>query len=213
MLENRKCSTHNHYYPRHQSCGQPRHFSECLGVLPGVSLGVVRGQSVEAETLIAKSHALNVDIDLPWADVGITLLRAGEKTTGTAESAEALTLLKAPALELSALWDGCRVCLSVALRKVSVDRAEENTLRYHLPKSASLRVDVDLLTAGHNCTHAESLVAAGEVGARALRTLFNIVGAVGGGVLADPDLEVIGGPFLEMDGGSRASCDDAEELC
>ena len=78
-----------------------------LGVLPCVWLGLVGGKRIEAKALITEGDALEVGIDLPWTLLRVAGGSAGEETTLSDESTEALALSELPAAGDGAFGCAC----------------------------------------------------------------------------------------------------------
>jgi hypothetical protein len=163
-----------------------------LGVLPGTGLGSVAGKSAEAQAGVVELKALKGSEDLPH--VLLLLERAGDETAVlVAENAEAVAGGGGPAGNDGALGLHGGVCDGVL-------------------DGTGVGLDVDLLAAGDDNAHAETAFTAAEGGVVAGRAGLNVLGAVGGGGLAEPDGLARGSEALVVDGRGRAGGGQAEVL-
>lgn len=164
-----------------------------LRVLPSAGSGGVAGESVEAEASAVEVNALQTNEDLERVVLGRA---SDERTVGVGEDAEAVARADGPA---------------------GLDGAFRNSggVGDGVLDGTSLAVDVDLLAARDDDAEAEGVLAAGESGAvagRAGADVLDVLGAVGGGLLVEPDGLAGGGDGLVVDGGGRAGGGEAEVL-
>ena len=164
-----------------------------LSVLPSSSLSRVGSNSAETQASIVELHTLQSNIHLPR----IVVRRASNETTMFVRKVpERLALGQVPA------------GLDIALRDSS--RVGDGVLDL-----TGGGLDVDFLATGDDDAHAEGVLAAGksgEVAGRAGTESLDVLGAVGGGGLVEPDGLARGGEGLVVDGRGRAGGGQAEVL-
>lgn len=168
-----------------------------LSVLPSSGLSTVGSNSVEAQAVIVELDALESDKHLPRRAVA---RRASDEATEfvrkVAEGLAVGAVRKVPAGQNRTFWGGSGVSDGVS-------------------NSTGLGVDVDLLAAGDAGSHAEGVVAAGEVGAvagRAAAEFLDVGRAVGGCGLVEPEGLVGGRDGSVVDGRGGADREEAEVL-
>lgn len=113
-----------------------------LGVLPGVGLGGVGGEGVEAEASARGLDVGELGVNLVWAVLGGV---ASDQAALPVQVAERRALGVCPAVNNGALGHGGRVGNGVA-------------------NGSALGVDVNQLASGDDGTHGQADVAASEVG-------------------------------------------------
>ena len=164
-----------------------------LRVLPGAGFGAVASKSIEAQASIVEVDALKANENLE----GAVLSRASnERTVGVGEDAEAVARADGPA---------------------SLDRTFglSGGVGLGVLDGTGVGVDVDLLATWDNHTHRKGVLAASEssgVAGGAAANVLDVVGAVGGGLLIEPDGVARGRDGLVVDGRGGAGRGEAEVL-